>query len=36
VNNAPRFWQSLRKGEKGKGGLKINGVVKENYQEGDI
>jgi hypothetical protein len=36
VNNAPRFWLSLRKGEKGKGGLKIKGVGKENYQEGTL
>ena len=26
VNNAPRFWLNLRKGEKEKGGLNINGV----------
>jgi hypothetical protein len=36
VNNAPRFWLSLRKGEKGKGGLKINGVGEGELPGGGI
>ncbi len=36
VNNAPRFWLSLKKEKKEKVGSIKTELGKENYQEGDI